>query len=124
MMTRKAQESDATATMDDSVQRLPWVTNATGISLRLRATPRSARNAIKGIIDLPDGPALTIAITAPPVDGAANVAIIATLAKALHIPKSAITVVSGATARIKRVEIFGEAAILETQLRAQLRAVL
>ena len=95
---------------------LPWTVHDDGITLRIRANPRSARNTIKGIIDLPDGPALAIAITAPPVDGAANIAIIQTLVKALGVPKSAVQILSGDTARIKRVRVSGDAAALAAQL--------
>ena len=97
---------------------LPWVVQDDGITLRIRANPRSARNAIKGIMDLPDGPALIIAITAPPADGAANAAIIQTLAKALGVAKSAVQILSGDTARIKRVGVTGDAAALAARLSA------
>jgi hypothetical protein len=95
---------------------LPWVVQDDGITLRIRANPRSARNAIKGIIALPDGPALIIAITAPPADGAANTAIIQTLSKMLKLPKSAVRIISGDTARIKRVAVAGDASTLTATL--------
>ena len=95
---------------------LPWVLQDDGITLRIRANPRSARNAIKGIMDLPDGPALIIAITAPPAEGAANAAIIQTLAKALGVAKSAVQILSGDTARIKRVGVTGDTAALAERL--------
>ena len=95
---------------------LPWLAQDDGITLRIRANPRSARNAIKGIMDLPDGPALIIAITAPPADGAANAAIIQTLAKALGVAKSAVHILSGDTARIKRVGVTGDTAALAERL--------
>jgi uncharacterized protein len=46
-------------------------------------------------------------LTAPPVDGAANRALIALLADRLHIPKRAIAITHGATSRLKTVEITG-----------------
>ena len=46
-------------------------------------------------------------LTAPPMDGAANEALVALLADRLHLPKRAIQIVRGATARQKTVEITG-----------------
>jgi uncharacterized protein YggU (UPF0235/DUF167 family) len=48
-----------------------------------------------------------IRLAAPPVDGAANAALIAFLAERLGVPRAAVTVVAGATARRKRVAITG-----------------
>ncbi len=101
---------------------LPWVVQDDGITLRIRANPRSARNAIKGIIALPDGPALIIAITAPPADGAANAAIIHMLSKTLKLPKSAVRIISGDTARIKRVAVTGDGNVLASSLAAIVNA--
>ena len=71
--------------------------------LQLRVTPRARRNAIG---PLADG-VLAVRLTAPPVEGAANKALIALLADALGIAKSAVRVESGARARHKRVRIVG-----------------
>ena len=48
---------------------------------------------------------LKVAVTSPPVDGEANEAVIALFAKALGIPKSAVTIVAGQTSRRKTVKI-------------------
>jgi uncharacterized protein YggU (UPF0235/DUF167 family) len=52
-------------------------------------------------------------VTAPPVDGAANEALCRLLSDDLGVPRSAVDVVGGTTARVKRVVIMGrsEAAI-------------
>jgi uncharacterized protein (TIGR00251 family) len=50
---------------------------------------------------------LKIRLTAPPVDGAANEALIAYLSKVLVVSKSSIEIVSGHTAREKRIKIIG-----------------
>ena len=70
--------------------------------LTVRVVPRSRRNAItweQGI--------LKVRLTAPPIDGAANDALIALLAKQLGLPARSIGIVHGATSRQKIVEIAG-----------------
>lgn len=78
----------------------------------LRVTPRAASDELSF-----DGTGLRVRVTAPPVKGAANAAIIALLARRLHVPKSSITLVRGASAREKLVAIEGIAA---AELRARL----
>jgi uncharacterized protein (TIGR00251 family) len=51
--------------------------------------------------------ALRVRVKAPPVDGAANAALVTLLAKQVGVSKSKVTLVSGATARNKIVEIYG-----------------
>lgn len=48
-----------------------------------------------------------IQLKAPPVDGAANKALVAFLSEVLGVPKSAITIELGASGRTKRVEVAG-----------------
>ncbi|MGB0506887.1 MAG: DUF167 domain-containing protein [Pikeienuella sp.] len=79
--------------------------------LAVRLTPRSAKDQIVGVIaDAAGRPIVSIRIAAPPVDGAANKAIVRFLAKTLGTPKSAITITSGQTAREKRLLITGDPA--------------
>ncbi len=70
-----------------------------GLLLSVRVQPKASRNAIQGV----HGEALKIALTAPPVDGAANKACIAFVAKKLGLPKSAVAILSGKTNRNKRL---------------------
>ncbi len=46
-------------------------------------------------------------VSSPPADGAANAAVVALIAKALKVPKSAVRIAAGDTARVKRLEIDG-----------------
>jgi uncharacterized protein (TIGR00251 family) len=73
------------------------------VHLSVRAQPRASRDSIVGVHD----GALKIAITAPPVDGEANAAIIAFLAKKLGVAKRAVRVVRGDSSREKVVAIEG-----------------
>jgi hypothetical protein len=71
--------------------------------LRLYVQPRASSNMFAGVHD----GALKIRLTTPPVEGRANKAIIAFLAKQLNVPKSALTIKSGHRGREKQVLISG-----------------
>ena len=76
---------------------------AQGAQFALRVQPRSSRNAIAGVV----GDAVKLAITAPPVDGKANQAVIDFLAELFRVPKSSIAIVSGETGRNKLIAVRG-----------------
>lgn len=99
---------------------LPVQRSADGVLLALRLTPRAARDAVDGIVRDADGrPLLQLRIAAPPVEGAANAALIAFVAKWLGVRKGDVTIRSGETARIKRLKIVGDAdALIERIARA------
>jgi len=73
------------------------------VRIHVRLTPRAARDQIAGWQD----DTLRVRVTAAPVDGKANDALVRLLAAALGVPKSRIGIVSGATARDKTVAIDG-----------------
>ena len=97
---------------------IPWRPADTGVELAVRVTPNAARNAVEGVQTRAYGPALRLRVTAPPDRGRANKAVLALLAKALPVPKSAITIVAGETARDKLLNIAGDPARLDAALRA------
>jgi hypothetical protein len=71
--------------------------------IHVRVIPRARRTEISGR----RGDAILVRLAAPPVDGAANDALIAFLAGRLRIPQRQIAIVRGATARDKTVAIDG-----------------
>ena len=71
--------------------------------LEVPVVPKGRRNAILGR----RGAGLRVAVTAAPEKGRANAAVEELLARALGIPPSSVTVVAGATARRKLVEVDG-----------------
>ena len=76
--------------------------------LAVRLTPRGGRDAVEGWATDADGrPYLKVRVASPPVDGAANAALLALLAKTLKIPRSAVRLAAGDTARLKRLELDG-----------------
>lgn len=74
-----------------------------GVWIDVRVAPRASRDKILGL----HGDALKVALTAPPVDGAANQALIALMARQLGVAKRDVTLVRGQTARDKTVSVAG-----------------
>jgi uncharacterized protein (TIGR00251 family) len=74
-----------------------------GVRLRVRVKPRSSRDGLAG----EQQGALVVRLQAPPVEGAANEALVRVLARALGTPRSGVRIVRGDTARLKLVEIAG-----------------
>jgi len=67
------------------------------------AAPRASKSAVVGV----HGGALKVRLAAPPVDGAANDELVATLAKYFRVAKSAVVILGGAASKRKRVKIKG-----------------
>jgi uncharacterized protein (TIGR00251 family) len=79
------------------------------VVLSVRASPRASRTSIaRG----PGGECFAVRLTAPPVDGAANSALVAFIAKTFGVAKRDVTILSGETGRTKRVAIAGDPAAL------------
>ena len=73
------------------------------VRFRVRLQPRASRDEIAGVLD----GALRVRLHAPPVDGAANDALVAFLAERLSVPRRGVRIVTGATSRMKTIEIEG-----------------
>ena len=69
----------------------------------VQVVPRASRTAVGPAV----GDRLRVAVTAPPVDGAANAAVIEALAAAFDVRRAAITIVRGETGRRKTVRVEG-----------------
>ncbi|MEX0968959.1 MAG: DUF167 family protein [Paracoccaceae bacterium] len=96
---------------------LPWKVEAGGVTLAVRLTPRAHKVQIDGVVTDPQGRlALQMRVPAPPVDGAANTALISALAKILNISKAQISIEAGGAARLKRLRISGEGAEIAARL--------
>jgi uncharacterized protein len=82
---------------------IPLQETAKGISFAVKVQPRARTNAITGTV----GDALKLALTAPPVDGKANQAVIEFFADLFQIARSSVTIASGETSRNKVIRISG-----------------
>jgi len=74
-----------------------------GCSITLRVIPRAGRTVVAGVRE----GALLVRLAAPPVEGAANEALVAFLADRLGVPRRHVSLVAGTRARDKRVHIAG-----------------
>jgi uncharacterized protein len=87
------------------------------ISFEVRVTTRASRSSLRGVSE----GALKIALTAPPVDGAANAALCDFLAELLKVSRRAVDIERGQQARRKTVRVVGmDAAALREKLKAAL----
>lgn len=95
----------------------PWSASPGGVTLTVRLTPKGGRDAIDGIETLSDGRAvLKVRVQAAPSEGEANAALIKLIAKAVGVPPRDVSLVAGATARIKRLAISGDGPTLVAAL--------
>jgi len=71
------------------------------VRFSVRLQPRASKNEIAGV----QGVSLKVRVTAPPVDGLANEALIDSLSQALTIPRRNVCIISGLTSRTKVIEV-------------------
>ena len=83
------------------------------LTVDIQVVPRASRIAVGGML----GERLRVAVTAPPVDGAANAAVIDALAEAFGVPRRSVQIVRGETGRRKTVRITGGSAVTLERLR-------
>ncbi len=94
---------------------------ADGIELAVKVTPRAGRTVPAGLESDAEGRVwLHVRLAAPPVEGAANTALLRYLAETFDVAPSACRLVAGATGRRKRIRITGD----PSRLRARLDALL
>ena len=85
------------------------------VTFAVRVQPRASQTAIVGALD----GALKLRLAAPPVDGAANEELIRWLAKFFDVPRAAVELLSGATAKQKLIRVSGvQPAAAEQKLNA------
>jgi uncharacterized protein YggU (UPF0235/DUF167 family) len=95
----------------------PWIAGAGAVTLTVRLTPKGGRDAIDGVETLADGRAvLKVRVRAAPSEGEANDALCRLIAKALSVPPRDVSLTAGATSRIKRLTVAGDAPALITAL--------
>jgi uncharacterized protein len=82
---------------------IPISDHPLGATFSIRVQPRAARTAITGTV----GEALKITLSAPPVDGRANAAVVDFFSEILSVPRASVQVVAGERSRNKLIRIAG-----------------
>jgi uncharacterized protein (TIGR00251 family) len=83
-----------------------------GVAFWIHVSPRSRRPKVGGL----HGDALRVAVSEPPIDGAANESCAKALARALGVRRSAVALDPASTGRRKRVRIDGDSELLSERL--------
>jgi uncharacterized protein (TIGR00251 family) len=95
----------------------PYSITDRGLQLAVRLTPRAARDGFAGVTQDADGRGmLAVRLSVPPVDGAANKALIAFLAKRLGLRKADIAIRSGELSRLKILELTGDSRAIAARI--------
>jgi uncharacterized protein (TIGR00251 family) len=81
-----------------------WRGAVEGLEIAVRVTPRASRDTFVAGTDAH----FVARLAAPPVEGAANAALVPLVAKAFGVPRRAVTLIAGDTARLKRLAIAGD----------------
>lgn len=97
--------------------RTPWLASSDGIVLSVRLTPRGGRDAVENVEQLADGRSvLKVRVRAAASEGEANAALVKLVAKTLGVAARDVSLVAGATARLKRLKVVGAATTLAAAL--------
>jgi len=95
----------------------PWRIEADGLMLAVRLTPKGGRDAVEKVEHLADGRSvLKVRVRAAASEGEANAALVKLIAKTLGVAARDVSLVAGATARLKRVKVGGAGATLAAAL--------
>jgi uncharacterized protein len=95
-----------------------WRAVQGGVAVAVKVQPKSRRPGVQGRVPAIDGERLRIGVTEAAEDGRANRAACATLARALDLPASSVSVTAGATRSEKTLRADGDPAILTRLLEA------
>jgi uncharacterized protein YggU (UPF0235/DUF167 family) len=107
--------------MPDSVRA--WRPTGGGVALRIRLTPRASKDAVTGLDETAQGPAVLVRVRAVPDQGEANAAAATTVAGWLGVPGSRVKVARGHKSRVKTLEIGGDPGMLERLIAARVEAL-
>jgi uncharacterized protein len=95
----------------------PWRIEADGLTLAVRLTPKGGRDAVEKVERLADGRSvLKVRVRAAASEGEANAALVALIARTLGVAGRDVSLVAGASARLKRVKVGGPGATLAAAL--------
>jgi hypothetical protein len=95
----------------------PWTVTTDGLMLAVRLTPKGGRDAVETVERMADGRSvLKVRVRAAASEGGANAALVKLIARTLDVAARDVSLVAGATARLKRVKVGGSGAALAATL--------
>src|SRR5262249_33572158 len=95
----------------------PWTASVRGVVVTVRLTPRGGRGAIEGLAPLSRGRSVVQArLRAAASEGEANAALVKLIANTLGVAAHDVRLVTGTSARIKRLKIASAGAVLAATL--------
>ncbi len=94
-----------------------WRADVACVIARFRLTPKSSKEAVDGLVETPDGPAIQARVRALPEDGAANRALEELVARWLGVAKQSVSLARGGKSRLKSLRISGDPGALERLFR-------
>ena len=100
-----------------------WRSDKAGVLVRARVTPKSAHDAVEGIVETAEGPALKVRVRAAAEDGEANRSVAAVVAEWLGVAKSQVSIAHGSKSRLKTLAVGGQVEALRARLIARLAAL-
>jgi len=92
----------------------------TGVTLKVRLTPKSSRDEIVGVEDFAGEVVLKARVRAVPEAGRANASLVKLIAAWLKLPPSSVTVVQGGKSRVKHIAVEGDAGALARRIETRL----
>ncbi|HKF23754.1 MAG TPA: DUF167 domain-containing protein [Candidatus Angelobacter sp.] len=97
---------------------VPVKETSEGVTFNVKVHPRARKNAVTGVV----GDALKLAVTAPPLEGRANQAVVEFFADLFEIPRASVTIASGVRGRMKVVRVTGVSKqVIEQKLAQNLK---
>jgi hypothetical protein len=106
-----------------AAHRLQAQATKSGVTLKVRLTPKSSRDAIEGLADFGGETVVKARVRAVPEQGRANAALVTLIADWLELPSSRVSVAQGTKSRLKHVAIEGDASELVRLIEARLSAL-
>lgn len=95
-----------------------WRVSDDGVSISVKVQPKSRRPGLQGAAASASGDRLRIGVTEAPEDGRANRAVCDLVARALDVPPSSVSVLTGASSREKVLRVAGDSVALTARLAA------
>lgn len=97
-----------------------WTRGSGCVIVRVRVTVKSSKDAVEGIVQTAQGPALAVKVRAVPADGEANDAVRDVLARWLAVARTNVQLISGAKSRVKSFSVASDCHALDAMVTSRI----